>query len=62
MRLDGVLDAPTWTFDYGFDPKMGETIGVVTELPRHPARTHDLRDVRAVVSTRTVEDDPGPSF
>jgi hypothetical protein len=20
MSLDGVIDAPTWTFDYGFDP------------------------------------------
>ena len=31
MSLDGVIDTPTWTFDYGFDPKMGETIGAVTE-------------------------------
>jgi len=21
MSLDGVIDAPTWTFEYGFDPK-----------------------------------------
>jgi hypothetical protein len=27
MSLDGVIDAPTWTFDYGFDPQMGEAIG-----------------------------------
>jgi RibD C-terminal domain len=26
MSLDGVIDAPTWTFDYGYDPKMGEAI------------------------------------
>jgi len=25
--LDGVIDAPTWTFDYGFDPAMGQDIG-----------------------------------
>ena len=31
MSLDGVIDAPTWTFDYGFDPRMGEAIGAVTE-------------------------------
>ena len=24
--LDGVIDAPTWTFDYPFDAKMGEAI------------------------------------
>jgi hypothetical protein len=31
MSLDGVIDAPTWSFDYGFDPKMGEAIGRATE-------------------------------
>ena len=30
MSLDGVIDAPTWTFDYGFDPQMGEAIGATT--------------------------------
>ena len=48
MSLDGVIDAPTWTFEYGFDPKMGEAIGAVSEpLRRDPARTQDVRDVRA---------------
>jgi hypothetical protein len=23
--LDGVIDAPTWTLDYPFDPKMGNS-------------------------------------
>jgi hypothetical protein len=31
MSLDGVIDAPTWSFEYGFDPKMGEAIGAITE-------------------------------
>src|SRR3954463_915384 len=31
MTLDGVVDAPTWTFEYGFDPKMGETLAAITE-------------------------------
>jgi hypothetical protein len=26
MSLDGVIDAPTWTFDYGFDPQMAEVL------------------------------------
>jgi dihydrofolate reductase len=34
MSLDGVVDAPTWTFDYGFDPQMGEAIGAVTARSR----------------------------
>jgi hypothetical protein len=34
MSLDGVIDARTWTFDYGFDPQMGEAIGAVKERCR----------------------------
>jgi dihydrofolate reductase len=30
ISLDGVIDTPSWTFDYGFDPRMGETIGRLT--------------------------------
>ena len=29
MTLDGVIDAPTWTAEFGFDPRMGEAIGAV---------------------------------
>ena len=48
MTLDGVIDAPTWTFEYGFDPKMGEAHRRPHGAQhRHPARPHDLRDVRA---------------
>jgi hypothetical protein len=34
MTLDGIVDAPTWTFDFGFDPKMGETIAAITSRSR----------------------------
>jgi dihydrofolate reductase len=63
MSLDGVIDAPTWTFDYGFDPKMGEAIGAVTAdasgilLGRV---TYEMFE--PAWSTRTVEDDPGAPF
>src|SRR4051794_21300248 len=30
MSLDGVIDAPVWTAEYGFDPAMGDVIGSVT--------------------------------
>jgi dihydrofolate reductase len=63
MSLDGVIDAPTWTFDYGFDPKMGEAIGAVT------ARSAGILLGRTTFemfepawSTRTAEDDPGAPF
>ena len=63
MSLDGVIDAPTWTFDYGFDPKMGEALGAVTDrcggilLGR---KTYEMFE--EPWSTRTVEDDPGAPF
>ena len=30
MSLDGVIDAPTWTFDTASIPRMGEAIAAVT--------------------------------
>ena len=27
MTLDGIIDAPTWTAEYGFDPAMGGPLG-----------------------------------
>jgi dihydrofolate reductase len=63
MSLDGVIDAPTWTFDYGFDPKMAEAIGAVTERSRGillGRTTYEMFE--PAWSTRTVEDDPGAPF
>ena len=63
MSLDGVIDAPTWTFDYGFDPKMGEAIGAVTARSRGILLgrvTYEMFE--PAWSTRTVEEDPGAPF
>ena len=63
MSLDGVVDAPTWTADYGFDPQMGEAIGAVTERCRGillGRTTYEMFE--PAWSTRTVEDDPGAPF
>jgi dihydrofolate reductase len=63
MSLDGVIDAPVWTFEYGFDPKMGEAIGAVTERSRGillGRTTYEMFE--PAWSTRTVEDDPGAPF
>jgi dihydrofolate reductase len=63
MSLDGVIDAPTWTFEYGFNPKMGEAIGAVTERSRGillGRTTYEMFE--PAWSTRTVEDDPGAPF
>jgi dihydrofolate reductase len=63
MTLDGVIDAPSWTFDYGFLPEMGEAIGAVTERSRGillGRTTYEMFE--PAWSTRTVEDDPGAPF
>jgi dihydrofolate reductase len=63
MSLDGVIDAPTWTAEYGFDPKMAETIGAVTARSRGILLgriTYEMFE--PAWSTRTVEDDPGAPF
>jgi dihydrofolate reductase len=63
MSLDGVIDAPTWTFDYGFDPRMGEAIGAFTERSRGillGRTTYEMFE--PAWSTRTAEDDPGAPF
>jgi dihydrofolate reductase len=63
ITLDGVIDAPTWTFDYPFDPGMLEVLANVTQrcagilLGR---TTYTMFE--PAWSTRTVEDDPGAPF
>jgi dihydrofolate reductase len=63
MSLDGVIDAPTWSFDYGFHPEMGETITAFTKSSRGillGRTTYEMFE--PAWSTRTVEDDPGAPF
>jgi dihydrofolate reductase len=63
ITLDGVIDAPTWTFDYGFDPRMGEAIGAVTARSNGillGRKTYEMFE--PAWSTRTVQDDPGAPF
>ena len=63
MSLDGVIDEPTWTFEYGFDPRMGEAIGAVTAGSRGillGRTTYEMFE--PAWSTRTAEDDPGAPF
>ena len=63
MSLDGVIDAPVWTFEYGFDPKMGEAIGAVTGRSKGILLGRTTFEMfEPSWSTRTVEDDPGAPF
>jgi dihydrofolate reductase len=61
--LDGVIDAPTWTAEYGFDPKMGEAIGAITARSRGillGRKTYEMFE--PAWSNRTAADDPGAPF
>jgi dihydrofolate reductase len=61
--LDGVIDAPVWTFEYGFHAKMAEAIGAVTARSRGillGRTTYEMFE--PAWSTRTVEEDPGAPF
>jgi dihydrofolate reductase len=63
MSLDGVIDAPEWTFDYGFLPEMEKSLGAVTDRCRGillGRTTYEMFE--PAWSTRTVEDDPGAPF
>ena len=63
MSLDGVIDAPTWTADYGFLPQMAEVISGVMERCRGillGRTTYEMFE--PAWSTRTVEEDPGAPF
>ena len=63
MSADGVIDAPTWTFEYGFDPKMGEAIGAVCERASGILLGRNTYEMfEPAWSTRTAEDDPGAPF
>jgi dihydrofolate reductase len=63
ISLDGVIEDPRWTMEFGFDPKMGEAIGALCD----PSGAILLGRVTYEMfepawSTRTAEDDPGAPF
>ena len=63
MSLDGVIDTPSWTFDYGFLPAMDEAVGAVTARSSAILLGRTTFEMFAPAwSTRTVEDDPGAPF
>ena len=63
ITLDGVVDTPTWTRDYPFDPRMGEAIGAMMGSCRAlllGRRTFEM--FASSWSGRTAEEDPGAPF
>jgi dihydrofolate reductase len=61
--MNGVIDEPRWTFDFGFDPKMGAAIGKAMGgcnailLGR---TTYEMFE--PAWSVRTADEDPGAPF
>jgi dihydrofolate reductase len=63
ISLDGVFEDPGWTFEYGFDPRMGETLAAITDASTAILLGRKTFEMFAPAwSTRTVEDDPGAPF
>src|SRR4051812_27939189 len=63
ISLDGVFEDPQWTFEFGFDPAMGETLAAVTSASKAILLGRTTYQMFAPAwSTRTVEDDPGAPF
>lgn len=63
IALDGVFEDPSWTFEFGFDPKMGEALGAVMgscEAILLGRRTFEM--FAPAWSARTAEQDPGAPF
>jgi dihydrofolate reductase len=63
ITLDGVIEAPRWTMEFGFDPKMGEAIGGIMGSSQGlllGRRTYE--EFAPAWSGRTAEEDPGAPF
>jgi dihydrofolate reductase len=63
ISLDGVFEAPRWTMEYGFDPKMGEAIGGIMG----PSRAillgrKTFEEFAPAWAGRTAAEDPGAPF
>src|SRR5690348_14820820 len=61
--VDGVVDVPMWTADYGFPDDLSATIGALTGSAKGillGRRTFEM--FAPAWSVRTVEEDPGAPF
>ena len=63
VSLDGVMESPKWTFDYPFDPRMGQAIaGIVSGSKAILLGRTTYQEFAPAWSARTAEDDPGAPF
>ena len=63
ISLDGVFESPSWTFEFGFDPAMGETLAGITGGATAILLGRTTFDMFAPAwRDRTPEEDPGVPF
>ena len=63
ITLDGVISAPTWSFEYGFDPKMGAALaGAMAGCQGILLGRTTYEMFEPAWSVRTAADDPGAPF
>ena len=63
ITLDGVIDNPAWSMEYGFDPKMGAAIGRIMQPSKALLLGRNTYEMFAPAwSTRTAGEDPGAPF
>jgi dihydrofolate reductase len=63
MSLDGVIESPSWTAEFGFVPEMGEAIGsMMTGCDAILLGRTTYEMFAPAWSTRTADDDPGAPF
>jgi dihydrofolate reductase len=63
ISLDGVIDSPTWTFDFGYDPAMGQDIGnLMSSCDAILLGRTTYEMFEPAWSTRTADQDPGAPF
>jgi dihydrofolate reductase len=63
ITLDGVIEDPRWTFEYPFDPRMGEAISGImgsSSAILLGRRTYEM--FAPAWSGRSAEEDPGAPF
>jgi dihydrofolate reductase len=63
ITLDGVIEAPSWSFDYPYDPQMGEAIGqIMGSCTAILLGRRTYQEFAPAWSGRTAEEDPGAPF
>lgn len=63
ITLDGVIDNPAWSMEYGFDPKMGAAIARIMQSSKALLMGRNTYELFAPTwSTRTAAEDPGAPF